>query len=305
MLTSGSVLAVCRAGTFSGMDGARELYGGQPGHRRLLVDGFLLLALTAATITERLATENRSALLWWVIATTTVLTAAILVTGRSRPLLAVYASAALTLTYALWQAVHSGPFIQSYLLITIVSSCLAGRRMVAAGPALRSFVAITVGAVLLTIAVGVTTGAPTMVTTGGLPGWVTILTIVAFLLVVPWLAGRYRRLQAELATAGWERARQLEVQQWMIADRERLAERTRIADDVHDSLGHELSLIALRAAALEVAADLPAHHRDAAAQLRTAAAGATEQLRVVIGMLREEADGAPLKPTRESIPELV
>jgi signal transduction histidine kinase len=287
------------------MQGIRELYAGQAGRRRLLVDGVLLAALIAALITERLATTNRSALIWWVVAATTVLTAAILVIGRFRPLLAVYASAALSLAYSLWQAVHLGPFLQSYLLITIVSSCLAGRRLAAAGPVLRSFAAITAVAVLLTVVVSFATGAPTLITTGGLAGWVSSLTIVAFLLVVPWLAGRYRRLQAELSAAGWERARQLELQQWMIADRERLAERTRIADDVHDSLGHELSLIALRAAAFEVAADLPERHRDAAAQLRQAAAGATEQLRAVIGMLRDDAGNPPLQPTRESIAEIV
>ncbi|WP_344310926.1 sensor histidine kinase [Fodinicola feengrottensis] len=281
------------------MDGVRELYAGRSGRRRLLVDGLLLAVVTAAAIIE-----DRSALLWWVIAASTVVTAAILVVGRMHPLVAMSASAAFSLAYALWQAVHHGPFLQSYLLITVVTSCLAGRRLAATGPALRSFAAITVAAVALTVVVGVATGAPTMVTTGGLPGWVSALTIVAFLLVVPWLAGRYRRLQTELATAGWERARQLELQQWMIADRERLAERTRIADDVHDSLGHELSLIALRAAALEVA-DLPEHHRAAATQLRTAAASATEQLRTVIGMLRENADHAPLQPVRESIAEPV
>jgi len=45
-------------------------------------------------------------------------------------------------------------------------------------------------------------------------------------------------------------------------------ERARIARDMHDSLGHELSLLALRAGALELAGDLPPRHRDAASQLR-------------------------------------
>ncbi|MEK8107355.1 histidine kinase [Micromonospora sp. M12] len=48
------------------------------------------------------------------------------------------------------------------------------------------------------------------------------------------------------------------------AERIRLRERARIAGEMHDSLGHDLSLIALRAAALEVAADLDDRHRVAA-----------------------------------------
>ena len=44
----------------------------------------------------------------------------------------------------------------------------------------------------------------------------------------------------------------MEREQQAVADQARLRERSRIASDMHDSLGHELSLIAVRAAALEV-----------------------------------------------------
>lgn len=72
---------------------------------------------------------------------------------------------------------------------------------------------------------------------------------------------------------------------------------------MHDSLGHELSLIAVRAAALEVAGGLDDAQRDAAAQLRTSAATATERLREIIGVLREDA--APVEPVQGDLGELI
>ncbi|MCQ0011553.1 histidine kinase dimerization/phosphoacceptor domain-containing protein [Actinomadura madurae] len=102
---------------------------------------------------------------------------------------------------------------------------------------------------------------------------------------------------------GWERAEHLENQQRIIAERERLRERARIAQDMHDSLGHELALIAVRAGALEVAADLGDRHRAAAAELRTGAADATEHLREIIGVLRDDAPGEnPADPGGGTLP---
>ena len=75
------------------------------------------------------------------------------------------------------------------------------------------------------------------------------------IILLPWLVGRYARQQYELVRAGWELAERLEREQDLTAERMRLLERSRIASDMHDSLGHELSLIALRAAALQVDAD--------------------------------------------------
>ncbi|GAA3218185.1 sensor histidine kinase [Actinocorallia longicatena] len=130
-----------------------------------------------------------------------------------------------------------------------------------------------------------------------------LMVYFAVLAVLPWLVGRYRRQYGELVAAGWERAEQLEREHRIVSERERARERARIAEDMHDSLGHELSLIALRAAALEVAADLPERHREAAGRLRGNAADATERLREIIGVLRE--DDAPLRPAGESVADLV
>jgi signal transduction histidine kinase len=133
--------------------------------------------------------------------------------------------------------------------------------------------------------------------------WLLILLLSLLVVVLPWLIGRYRAQQALLATAGWDRAERIEREHRMEIAQERLRERSRIAEDMHDSVGHELSLIALRAAALEVDAELPERHRRAATELREAAATATERLGQIIGVLRDGE--ASVVPAQESVAELV
>lgn len=127
----------------------------------------------------------------------------------------------------------------------------------------------------------------------GLYDWFVLVLILLIVVVLPWLAGRFRRQRAELAAAGWERAALLERQQRLEVDQARLRERARIARDMHDSLGHEWALLALRAAALEVTTDLPERQRAAAGELRAGVAAATERLREIIGMLRPDGESVP------------
>ncbi|MFG1948663.1 sensor histidine kinase [Nonomuraea sp. NPDC048826] len=138
-------------------------------------------------------------------------------------------------------------------------------------------------------------------------GGTALLTLGVFV-VLPWLAGRFRGQQAALVQAGRERVAQLERERELIAERARLRERARIAADMHDSLGHELALIALRAGALELAPDLTERNREAAAGLRASAVTATDRLRRTVGVLRDGRpwDGrAPTEPPDESVERLV
>lgn len=127
-----------------------------------------------------------------------------------------------------------------------------------------------------------------------------VLWIGTFAVLLPWLVGWCVRLYRDLTTAGWTRAEQLEREQRIVADQARLRERSRIAQDMHDSLGHELSLIALRAGALELSTG-----SDEARALRLAASTATEHLREVIGVLREDSDPTRMQPADEDIASLV
>ncbi|WP_311931823.1 histidine kinase [Microbispora sp. H11081] len=141
--------------------------------------------------------------------------------------------------------------------------------------------------------------------------WVgaTALMALGIFVVLPWLAGRFRRQQAELVRAGLERVTRLEREQELIAERARLRERARIAADMHDSLGHELALIALRAGALELAADMIGRNREAAARLRESAVTATDRLRRTVGVLRapatDDAGRVPTEPPDETVEALV
>lgn len=125
---------------------------------------------------------------------------------------------------------------------------------------------------------------PAVVFVAGLAGGLVGLAVVAVAVALPWSLGRVAHQQAALAAATVEAAH--------------LRERTRIAHEVHDTLGHELSLLALQAGALEMT--LPEEHRAAAAQLRVTAGAATERLADLVFLLR---DGDP--PSAESLPDLV
>ncbi|MFI0819106.1 sensor histidine kinase [Streptomyces sp. NPDC021098] len=114
--------------------------------------------------------------------------------------------------------------------------------------------------------------------------------VVVCAVMVPWFAGRFRRQYEELVRAGWERAEQAERERWLIAERARLRERARIARDMHDALGHDLSLIALSAGALKLAPGLEEPHRRTAQDIRARAAVAVDRLGEAIGVLREEAE---------------
>jgi len=179
------------------------------------------------------------------------------------------------------------------VFVLVAMSYLAGLRMPRARPALLLALAVAVLGVPLAL----------LVAPDGMGDWAAMVAILVFGSVSPWLLGRYIRLRGEMARTGWRRAEEMESRQRLIADQARLRERARIASDMHDSLGHELSLIAVRAAALELDAGLGEKQRAAAGELRTGAADATERLREIIGVLREDA--APTEPVQGDLAELI
>lgn len=122
--------------------------------------------------------------------------------------------------------------------------------------------------------------------------------------------GMFVRARRQLVATLLDRAQRAEADQVVRAERARLAERTRIAREMHDVLAHRISLVALHAGALEVARDLPpAQVRESAALLRVTAHQALEELRDVIGVLRDESGqerpSTVPQPTLADIPRLV
>ncbi|MGW4891557.1 sensor histidine kinase [Kitasatospora sp. NPDC004240] len=130
------------------------------------------------------------------------------------------------------------------------------------------------------------------------------LSLGSFLLlaVLPALWGRYRAQRRALLDALRERNVQLLRERAMIAHQARLRERHRIAQDMHDSLGHQLALISVHSGALEVDRTLTDRQREAVGVLRLAAVAAMRELREVVGVLHDESTasapgaGAPAVP---------
>ncbi|MFJ3937105.1 sensor histidine kinase [Streptomyces parvus] len=131
------------------------------------------------------------------------------------------------------------------------------------------------------------------------------VAVIVLAVLVPWFVGRFSRQYRELVRAGWERAEQMERERQLVAEQARLLERARIAQDMHDVLGHDLSLIALSAGALKLAPGLDEQHRRAAQDIRGRAAAAVERLGEVIGVLREESETPPRGPGDADIARLV
>ncbi|MFE2871114.1 sensor histidine kinase [Embleya sp. NPDC059259] len=132
--------------------------------------------------------------------------------------------------------------------------------------------------------------------------WFYASTVLPAALVLPWLAGRHWRGRHELVREGWQLARSLEEHQHLVAEQARLTERADIAADMHDSLGHVLSLVALRAGALELSPDLTDRDRTDLAELRATIADAVEQLRETVAVLHDPAEtGLPVTDTVEDL----
>lgn len=108
--------------------------------------------------------------------------------------------------------------------------------------------------------------------------------------IVPGLASRYRAQRHSLLDALQRNNVQLVREQTMVARQARLLERGRIARDMHDSLGHQLALIAVHAGALQVDPDLTERQREGVRILRDASVTAMGELREAVGILHEERD---------------
>ncbi|PSK95384.1 signal transduction histidine kinase [Murinocardiopsis flavida] len=191
----------------------------------------------------------------------------------------------------------------SAVLPCAVLAFLAGRRSERTAPAVVLTTTAALTLLLVSAVQWVGLGNPREALTG-LTDWAGgVLTLVA-VVVAPWLLGRYWRLYAEMRTGGWEIADRMERARDADAAHARLRERSRIATEMHDSLGHDLALIAVRAAALEMAAD-GQDPRPAAAELRTSAHQANLRLREIIGVLRADSGEHAAEPPAEDVAAVV
>jgi signal transduction histidine kinase len=125
--------------------------------------------------------------------------------------------------------------------------------------------------------------------------------------VVAW--GMFVRSRRQLVFSLRERAQRAETEQQLRVEQARQHERARIAREMHDVLAHRISLLSLHAGALEFRPDAPPDEvARAAGVIRASAHQALEDLRAVIGVLRDRPDGAapePPQPTFADLPALI
>ncbi|MGY1620389.1 sensor histidine kinase [Geodermatophilus sp. SYSU D00691] len=131
----------------------------------------------------------------------------------------------------------------------------------------------------------------------------------ALAIVLPAALGIWQRTRALLLEALRERADRAEAERELMARDAVLTERTRIAREMHDAVGHRVSLMVLQAGAIEMAAGDRDRVEQLAGQVQAAGRQALDELRQMVGVLRagEVDEAAPLgpQPGLADLPRLV
>ncbi|MFI5520713.1 sensor histidine kinase [Streptomyces platensis] len=178
-----------------------------------------------------------------------------------------------------------------FALLVPVASWSAGRRIDGVGRATGTFALAYLLSFCLDLSRELPRISPALLVVGAL------VTLVATIL--PGLAGRYWSQRRTLLDTLREYNAQLLRERAMIAGQARMRERQRIAQDMHDSLGHQLALISVHTGALEVDRELTGRQREAVGVLREASVHAMHELREVVGLLRDgtHAPGDEVTPS--------
>ncbi|MFA1542930.1 sensor histidine kinase [Actinomadura monticuli] len=111
---------------------------------------------------------------------------------------------------------------------------------------------------------------------------------------VPVLLGLYMGARKQLLASLQERAARLEREQHLLAERARGEERTRIAREMHDVVANRISVMVVHAGALKaIAARDPGRAAETATVIGDMGRQALEELRHVIGVLRQGEEALP------------
>jgi signal transduction histidine kinase len=237
------------------------------------VDGLLAVLLGSfVTLVTVVASHNQPARRPFDIGTVVLIWAAAgaLVARRRHPVAVLEVVFGATLVYFV-VGYANGP-IWLALIVAYVTAVLRGHRLAAAITAVMGF------AVFPWLDYLIRDGqAPTVAALAGLAAWLLVLLGGAEIV-------RYRRERAAEAI----RMREQE------ALRRASEERLRIARELHDALGHHLSLINVQSGvALHLHEDLPEQARSSLSAIKEALI----ELRSVLEILREQDERAPRSPT--------
>lgn len=198
-------------------------------------------------------------------------------------------------------AAAASVLLSAFSTLSVGAGMLAAVSFAAAQP-LRRTVGLGVALTLAASAVALVAPDPDV------PLWAEALGVaVVYALLV--LVGLYVRSRRQLVASLMLQAAATRREQEALGDSARSAERARIAREMHDALGHRLSVIAMHAGALESRTDLSAQDtRTAAGVVRESAHQAMSELRQVLGVLNEASSTRPEGsdvPTLTALDELV
>jgi signal transduction histidine kinase len=210
-----------------------------------------------------------------VLALALVLVAAgALIWRRRRPVLVATVVFGALVTYFAFGYPH-GP-VWLILIVAYLTAIIRGYRLAAAALALAGFLVFPWLDFVLRDG-----DAPSFVSMAALAAWLIVLLGVGE-------AFRIRRVRAEEAI----RIREEETR------RRASEERLRIARELHDALGHHLSLINVQAGvALHVDEGLSEQTRGSLSAIKDASKEALTELRSVLDILRQQGERAPRSPT--------
>lgn len=138
------------------------------------------------------------------------------------------------------------------------------------------------------------------------PWWLVLLITLAVMTIVVGLA-MLLRFRSSLTRANVVVEEQQAVVDHLADEVSRQAERERLAQEVHDALGHRLSLLSLHAGALEMTAGRDPRVAESAALVRANAQQSMADLRSLLAMLRQPdaPDVAAAVPTLRDVPALI
>ena len=251
--------------------------GHERGRSGRVVDGLLAAGLTlfilVGTVFASREQPLRHAFDVWA-ALLIVIAGVALSVRRRHPVATLAAVFAVVLVYCA-RGYGGGP-IWLTLVVSFVGAVIRGHRLAAGAIAALGFAVIPW---LDTVLRG--RPAPTAVGLAGLAAWLLVLFGVGE-------AVRVRR----------ERAAETVMMREEETRRRAGEERLRIARELHDALGHHLSLINVQAGvALHVHEELPAEVSGSLSAIKVASKEALTELRSVLEILRQDGERAPRSPT--------
>ncbi|MFK4087911.1 sensor histidine kinase [Kribbella sp. NPDC020789] len=129
---------------------------------------------------------------------------------------------------------------------------------------------------------------------------------VVFFVLVPMLLGLWVYQRRALLAALRDRAEQAERERDLRSERVVVAERRRIAREMHDVVAHRVSAIALQSGALTMTAP-DKQTEEVAEVIRKTSTAALTELREILQVLRDELPGEPghVAPALDAVPVLV